>query len=364
MRAGIARCALASLLFGATAPVASRLAGEVGAFTLAGLLYVGAALAVAPVVAHRRRRGAGDRWRRAAGRLAVAVVAGGAAGPVLLAAGLARTPAATASLLLNLELVATTALAWTVFREHVGPRVAAGTGLVLAAGAWLTWDPGAAGPAVRTGALLIAAACTCWAVDNCVTARLDELLPEQVTLAKGVIAGGTSLAVGLATGPAPGARTVAAALAVGAAGYGASITLWVAGARDLGAARAQLVFATAPFLGAVVAWSAFAEPLTAPQVAAVGLAAAGVALVSRSAHEHEHRHEATIHEHEHAHDDGHHGHRHDGHGHGGDGGARHGARRDPPPVRRGGRHRHVHRHDELVHAHGHVPDMHHRHDHD
>lgn len=354
MRAGVARCALAALLFGATAPIASRLAGEVGAFTLAGLLYVGAGLAVAPVVVHRRRRGAGDRWRRAAGRLAVAVVAGGAAGPVLLAAGLARTPAATASLLLNLELVATTVLAAVVFREHVGRRVGVGTALVFAAGVVLTWAPGSGGSPFQAGALLIAAACACWAVDNCVTARLDELLPEQVTLAKGLIAGGTSLAVGLVAGPVPSLGATVAALAVGAVGYGASITLWVAGARDLGAARAQLVFATAPFLGAVVAWSVFGDPRTATQALAVGLAAAGVALVSRSDHVHEHRHEATVHDHEHIHDDGHHDHAHaDGH----DGHARR-------PTQRGRRHRHPHRHGELVHAHAHVPDLHHRHDHD
>jgi hypothetical protein len=34
------------------------------------------------------------------------------------------------------------------------------------------------------------------------------------------------------------------ALVIGGFGYGVSITLWVAGARDLGAARGQLVFAT------------------------------------------------------------------------------------------------------------------------
>lgn len=68
---------------------------------------------------------------------------------------------------------------------------------------------------------------------------------------------------------------------MGVVGYGASITLWVAGARELGAARAQLVFATAPFVGAGVAWIVLAEPVTARQLLALGLAAAGMALVVR-----------------------------------------------------------------------------------
>jgi hypothetical protein len=53
---------------------------------------------------------------------------GGAIAPVLLAAGLARTPAATVSLLLNVELVATVVRAAVLFLEHIGRQVATGAG--------------------------------------------------------------------------------------------------------------------------------------------------------------------------------------------------------------------------------------------
>lgn len=43
---------------------------------------------------------------------------------------------------------------------------------------------------------MIAGACLCWAVDNCVTANLDELAPSHITFVKGVIAGGANLALG------------------------------------------------------------------------------------------------------------------------------------------------------------------------
>jgi hypothetical protein len=103
---------LAAVLFGISAPAASQLAGDMGAFTLAGLLYLGAAIAVLPVIGrvHPTKRAV----VRGAPRLATAVVLGGAVGPVLLAAGLSHAPAATASLLLNLELVFTTILAFFV----------------------------------------------------------------------------------------------------------------------------------------------------------------------------------------------------------------------------------------------------------
>lgn len=332
------RCSLAAVLFGISAPAASRLAGDMGAFTLAGLLYLGAAVAVIPVLG--RVRPTKRAVVRAAPRLATAVVAGGAVGPVLLAAGLSHAPAATASLLLNLELVFTTVLAYFVFKEHIGPRVMAGTALVVVAGVVLGWSGDAD---LRWGVLLIAAACFCWAIDNCVTANLDELAPSHITFVKGVVAGGANLAVGLSIGGSVPAWSVVWALVVGGFGYGMSITLWVAGARELGAARGQLVFATAPFVGAIVAWTAFSDQVTTREVVSLLIAGLGVSFVLRSDHQHEHHHEAIEHDHEHVHDDGHHDHEH--------------------PVDGLIRHQHAHPHHELVHTHPHVPDVHHRHDH-
>lgn len=337
---GIARCGAAAVLFGASTPFASRLAEHTSAPVLAGLLYVGAALAVAPVASRRRVDRAAAR--RGLGRLAVAVGAGGFLGPLLLAAGLARTPAATASLLLNLELVATVVLAAALFHEHIGRRVGAGTVAVVGAGAVLVWT---GAPEPRLGALYIIGACVCWGLDNCVTADLDEIAPEHITAAKGVIAGGTNLLLGVALGASmPSAGVVLGALGVGALGYGVSITLWVAGARDIGAARGQLVFATAPFVGVLVAWVALGDPVRGVEVVALLLAGLGVSRVLASGHLHEHHHDAVEHDHEHTHDDGHHHHEHPG---------------TTPALR----HAHRHVHEPVAHAHPHVPDLHHRHTH-
>jgi drug/metabolite transporter (DMT)-like permease len=334
---GIIRCGIAAILFGISAPAASQLTNDMGAFTLAGLLYLGAALAVAPFA--RRSPPTRTALRKSLPNLTLAVVLGGAVGPVLLAVGLGLVPAATASLLLNLELVFTTIVAGLVFHEHLGRHVIAGTGLVVAGSIVLTWS---GDPDLRWGALVIAAACLCWAIDNSATAAIDQITPSHITLAKGIIAGGTNLVIGLTTTAVPDLGPVLWALLIGAVGYGASITLWVAGARDLGAARGQLVFATAPFVGAIVAWSVFTEPVTARELVAFAIAAGGVAFVLASHHDHDHTHEPLSHTHDHEHDD-HHDHHHD--------------------TVISGRHSHHHGHGPLTHRHPHVPDLHHRHDH-
>ena len=331
------------MLFGVSAPAASVLASDMSALLLAGLLYVGAALAVLPAV--RRRPPSRAALRYGWGPLAVAVVAGGAFGPALLVLGLARVAASTASILLNLELVATVVLAGLFFGEHLGRRVLLAAGLITAGGVLLVWAPGSS---VSVGALFVAAACACWGLDNCVTARIEHLSPESVVLAKGAVAGSVNVLLGSTVAAEAGASLtvgqVAAALAIGATGYGLSITWWVKGARDLGAARAQVIFATAPFIGAVGAWVVLGDAVSGAQVAAVMLAAIGVWLSIDSAHGHEHRHEPTLHEHEHTHPDEHHDHEH-----------------EEVSV---GRHSHPHSHQGvLVHGHPHVPDLHHHHPH-
>lgn len=342
-RVGVWRCLGAAVLFGVSAPAVSVLASDMSALLLAGLLYVGAALAVLPAVRRRPPSRAALRygWRP----LAVAVVAGGALGPALLVLGLARVEASTASILLNLELVATVVLAALFFGEHLGRRVLLAAGLITAGGVLLVWAPGSS---VSLGALFVAAACACWGLDNCVTARIEHLSPESVVLAKGAVAGSVNVLIGSTLAAEAGASLtagqVAAALAIGAAGYGLSITWWVKGARDLGAARAQVIFATAPFIGAVGAWAALGDAVSGAQVAAMGLAAIGVWLSIDSAHGHAHHHEPTVHEHEHTHPDVHHDHEHE--------------------AEFVGRHSHRHTHEDvLVHEHPHVPDLHHHHPH-
>lgn len=339
-RIGVARCLAAAVLFGASAPAASVLAGDMPALVLAGLLYLGAAIAVTPAVVRHRPsvEALSAGWRP----LAVAVLFGGALGPVLLVAGLARTSAATASLLLNFELVATILLAVTLFREHLGARLLGAAALVSTAGVILVWQPGVS---YDTGGLLVVGACACWGLDNSVTSKIDQLSPEQITLTKGLVAGGANLILGLVLASTMQLHTgeVLAALVIGALGYGASITLWVKGARDLGAARGQVIFAAAPFIGAVASWVVLGDAITVAQVLAVPLAVIGLSLSLGSGHEHSHAHEAIVHEHEHRHDDGHHTHNH------------------VPPVT--GRHSHRHEHAPLAHVHPHVPDLHHRHPH-
>jgi drug/metabolite transporter (DMT)-like permease len=328
-------CVAAAVLFGAATPATKAVLDEGGSpVSLAGLLYLGAALAVAPFADLGRAPVARHGQRR---KLMVAVALGGGIAPVLLVLALDRTPASTVSLLLNLELVATVIIARVFLHEHIGRRAAIGVVAVASAGVVLA---GASGATFAVGALLVACTCVCWGVDNAITASLDGYSPARITFTKGVVAGSVNLVLGIAIDGLPTWRFVAGALVIGALGYGVSITLWITGARLVGAARGQVVFALAPFIGAVLSWLVLGESLSGSFAVAFALSLAGVLLVATGHHGHVHHHEPL--EHAHAIDpaDPHHA-------------------AGAVEVLDGQRHRHL----ALTHDHEHLPDIHHRHVH-
>ncbi|MCA9689239.1 MAG: DMT family transporter [Nannocystaceae bacterium] len=334
-------CLLAAALFGASTPASKPLVDALGPLLLSGVLYLGAAVAVAPWAL----RGLGALRTvdaRNLLRLLGAVVFGGMIGPVLLLAGLALAPAGSVSLWLNLETVATAALAWLLFREHLDARVAVAVALIVIASALLS-------PSIPDGGVaagLVALACVAWGLDNNLTAVIDRFTPAQVTFAKGLVAGGVNTAAGLLTTTTAIDRgDVGLGLLIGAVSYGASLLLYIAGAQHLGATRSQLVFSTAPLWGLGLAWLALREPIEPAQLVAAALMAAAIWLWHRERHTHHHAHAPTVHRHWHRHDDGHHDHGH----------------RAPVPAGRW--HSHEHAHEPVDHEHPHRPDLHHRHAH-
>ncbi len=344
---GIRLGLLAAVLFGVSTPLAKLLLTGLAPQVLAGLLYLGSGtgLAFFWVARRRRHREATEApiTRRDLPWLAGAIIAGGLLAPVLLMFGLARTPASTASLLLNLEAVFTAVLAWVVFRENVDRRIVLGMAAIVAGGVLLSW--GGIALTGRTGPLLVAAACLGWAIDNNLTQKVSAGDPVEIAGLKGLVAGAVNLGVGLALGGAlPGLAQLAGAVVVGFLGYGLSLVFYVLAMRALGTARTGAYFSLAPFVGAALGLVLFGEPLTIRFAVAGTLMATGLWLHLSERHEHEHTHQAARHTHRHVHDQ-HHQHPH--------------AAGDPP----GEPHTHAHQHAPLVHQHPHYPDIHHRHSH-
>ena len=112
-----------AFFFGAATPASKALLDGIEAQSLAGLLYLGAALGVLPLI---MREGT-FRWPWKAGQttlllLTGAIVLGGILGPLLLLLGLRAASSGSVSLWLNLEIVSTVILGHFVFREQLALR--------------------------------------------------------------------------------------------------------------------------------------------------------------------------------------------------------------------------------------------------
>lgn len=335
---------LAACLFGAATPASKALLQDVQPQALAGLLYVGGAIGVLPMM--WRERSLRLPWR--SGRktgwlLAGAVVFGGVVGPWLLLLGLRFARSGSVSLLLSLELVATVLLGRFMFKEHLSRRGWLGASGAVLAAVLLAIGEGHTG---LLAALLVGAACLAWGFDNHFTALIDGITPSQTTFWKGAVAGLFNLVVGGVVLRGIGdLAVVPLSLAVGALAYGVSIALYVTAAQGLGASRSQIAFSTAPLFGLLLSLIFLGESFSGAQAGAAVLVAGSLVLLFSERHAHVHRHSALAHQHWHHHDDGHHDHEHEG-------------------VALAGLHVHTHEHSPTEHEHVHWPDLHHRHVHD
>ena len=303
----------AAALFGASTPLAKQFVGDLSAWLLAGLLYLGSGAGLA-LVRLLRDRG----WRKPALTAAqwpwllAAIACGGVLAPTLLMLGLARMSAASASLLLNLEGVLTALLAWMVFKEATDRRVVLGM-LLIALGALLLAWPGGTGVAVGTaGAALVVLACLCWAIDNNLTRQVSSADALFIAGVKGLSAAVINIGLALASAQTmPAWGVTGSVLLIGFVGYGLSLALFVVALRQLGSARTGAYFSAAPFIGAAIAVALFDEPTSAWFWGAGVLMAAGLYLHLTEQHEHPHWHGEMQHSHAHFPDVDH---RHD-HGH-------------------------------------------------
>ncbi len=345
--AGVRNALIAALLFGASAPLAKILLHGLSPIELAGALYFGSGVGLAfwRWVQPSCGKGAEAALDRSAWPWLIgAIVSGGLIGPVLLLAGLSTTPASSTSLLLNLEGVLTTLLAWFAFRENFDRRILVGMIAIIMGGLLVSWKPGEV-VIFSWGTLLIAGACFCWAIDNNLTRKVSGFDPSQIAMLKGLSAGTVNLTIGLlVSGKTPPMISLASAGLLGFLSYGVSLTCFVLALRDLGTARTGAYFSTAPFIGVLLSLLFLREVPSLFFWAALFLMILGVWLHLTEHHEHEHFHEALEHEHPHRHDE-HHQHEH--------------LLTDPP----GEPHTHWHRHKPMVHRHAHLPDLHHRHNH-
>jgi drug/metabolite transporter (DMT)-like permease len=342
--------ALASaVLFGISAPLAKILLSEIDPVILAGLLYLGAFVGLglysigSKVFRIKKSDISESLGKKDLPYLIGAVIFGGIIGPIALMVGLSFVSGFVASLLLNMEVVATVLIALIIFKENSGPRLWIALFVITLGGILLTWNP-TFSHYHFIGSFLIIIAMISWGIDNNLTRQISDKSSIQITIIKGLIGGSTAFGLALLIGT----RITLGpyflyGLILGTFSVGLSLIFFIKALSGLGASRTGMIFSIAPFIGAGLAIFLLRDQLYWYMLPATLFMVIGVLLLVKEDHTHKHKHDEIHHTHKHRHDGLHHKHIH----------------------RSGyiGWHTHPHIHEAIFHVHVHWPDIHHRHDH-
>lgn len=342
----IAYAVLAAALFGMSAPFSKLLLSEVPPLMMSSLVYLGAGLGMLIadfVKSMTKSKIIEARLEKKELPYILAMIVLDIAAPISLMLGLTMTTAANAALLINFEIVATSVIALIVFKEAVGKRLWLSIALITVASVILSTND-IRNFSFPAGSIFVLLSCVFWGLENNCTRKLSIKDPLQVVIIKGLGSGtGALIIAAYANEIIWNAAFIVPALLLGFFAYGLSIFFYVTAQRSLGAARTSAYYAVAPFIGVLLSFFLFDEPITVTFVIASLIMVAGTYFAVAERHEHQHTHHVCEHEHRHNHYDGHHNHIHES------------------DIKK--EHSHFHIHGEILHAHGHTPDTHHLHQH-
>ena len=267
-------------MFGIATPVIKLLLSFSHPLALATFLYLGAGagILVFSLLKSSRNMPGGisfslkgsSRW------LTGTILTGGIVAPVIQFTALSVTPAATAALLLNFEIIATAGFAWGIFHERVNRNLLFALILVLAGSLLLSWDIGSVW-GFSLGSIGIICSCLFWGLDNNLMGKIRIDDPSIIVLIKGLAGGCILFLVMLVIRiPLPGQEIILATMLTGFFTFGFGLIFLIKSLRLLGAARTGAYFATAPFIGAVSSLILFWESPGLQILLSIPLFAAGV----------------------------------------------------------------------------------------
>ncbi len=334
---------LAAALYAINIPVSKLLLTQITPTMMAAFLYLGAGAGLFLYGLVTKSSEKAEPLTKAELPYTLAMIVLDIAAPILLMFGLKLTSSANASLLNNFEIVATSLIAFFIFKEALSKRLTIAIVLVTIASITLSFE-GEGSFQFNTGSLLVLGAACCWGLENNCTRMLSSKSSVQITTLKGTFSGLGSLVIALCIQePLPGFGWILAAMALGFVAYGLSINFYIQAQKDLGAAKTSAYYSIAPFLGVAFSFLLFAEMPNVQFFAGLGIMVVATVLMVKDTitlqHDHEHVHHHT---HEHSHNGVVHTHEHS-HVHS---------------------HNHIHGQDENAHSHDHADSIPHEHDHE
>ena len=288
---------LAAIFYAINTPFSKVLLNHIAPTFMAAFLYLGAGVGVGIMyLFHVKQEAKSERLSKKDLPYTIGMIVLDIAAPIFLMMGIRAGTASNASLLGNFEIVATTLIALLVFKEKVSLRLWIAIGFITISSIILSFE-GIDSFQFSLGSLFVILATCCWGLENNCTRKISEKSTYEIVFLKGIFSGSGSLIIALVIGEKlPSILLMALVMLLGFVAYGLSIFLYVRAQRDLGAAKTSAYYATAPFVGAFLAFMVNGEKLTWMYFAALAFMTVGTFFVvyDTLVKQHQHSHTHTI----------------------------------------------------------------------
>lgn len=286
--------ALAAALYAINIPFSKLLLEYVSPTMMAAFLYIGAGVGMVLYSFIKKLLKKGEQKEPLTRRelpYTIAMIVLDIAAPILLMFGISKTTSANATLLNNFEIVATSVIAFFVFKEIISKKLLTAICLVTAASMILSFEGGGAF-SFNIGSLFVLGACVCWGFENNCTKMLSNKSSEETVILKGVFSGLGSLAVAIIMGePFPQMQWAVAVMLLGFVAYGLSINFYIMAQKQLGAAKTSAYYSVAPFFGVVFSMIFVGERPQLQFYVALAIMIVGTVLMVKDTIELQHTHE-------------------------------------------------------------------------
>ncbi|MBO4473921.1 MAG: DMT family transporter, partial [Clostridiales bacterium] len=167
--------------------------------------------------------------------------------------------AANISLINNFEIVATSLIAFVLFRERISGKLCCGITLITVSSLLLSFE-GMESLSFSTYSAFAFLACISWGFENNCTRKLSDCDPSRIVVIKGIGSGTGALLVShILQEENRLSLYVVAALVLGFFAYGLSVYFYVFAQRRLGATKTSSYYAIAPFISALLSIVALRE---------------------------------------------------------------------------------------------------------
>ncbi len=246
---------LAAFLYAISSPFSKLLLNHISPTMMASCLYLGAGIGL--FILNKIKKTEEEKLEKKDMPYVIGMVVLDIIAPILLMIGLTLTTSSNAALLNNFEIVATTVIAYFIFKEKISKNLLIGIILVLISSIILTFD--ITSLKFNLGSILVLLAAISWGFENNCTKMISNKNPVDIVIIKGLFSGLGSLIISIIINEVTIHPYLIYALILGFFSYGLSITTYIYAQRHLGASKTSAFYAINPFIGSILSLIIFVE---------------------------------------------------------------------------------------------------------